>query len=112
MEEIIIKIGEIEKLVVLLLIQKEKLEEREEADPSKGSIHRTLLAIKQLNKKLETILGSNKLRTPEKSGIDVCKNERLVSDQIVKLGLSVLPTCTSLETRPTNFNSVVETKEK
>ena len=64
MEEIIIKIGEIERLVVLLLIQKEKLDEREEADPSKGSIHRTLLAIKQLNKKLETILGNNKLRTP------------------------------------------------
>ena len=58
MEEIITKIGEIERLVVLLLIQKEKLEEREEADPSKGSIHRTLLAIKQLNKKLETILGN------------------------------------------------------
>ena len=46
MEEIIIKIGEIERLVMLLLIQKEKLEEREEADPSKGSIHKTLLAIK------------------------------------------------------------------
>ena len=104
MEEIIIKIGEIERLVVLLLIQKEKLEERKEADPSKGSIHRTLLAIKQLNKKLETILGNNKLRTPEKPGIDVCRNERLVSDQIVKLGLSVLQTCTSLETRPTSFN--------
>ena len=112
MEEIISKIGEIERLVVLLLIQKEKLEERKEADPSKGSIHRTLLAIKQLNKKLETILGNNKLRTPEKPGIDVCRNERLVSDQIVKLGLSVLQTCTSLETRPTSFNSVVETKEK
>jgi len=75
MEEIIIKIGEIERLVMLLLIQKEKLEEREEADPSKGSIHKTSLAIKQLNKKLETILGNKKLRTPEELEIDVCKKE-------------------------------------
>ena len=75
MEEIRVKISEIERLVVLLLIQKEKLEEREEADPSKGSIHRTLLAIKQLNKKLETILGNKKLRTPEQLKIDVCKKE-------------------------------------
>jgi len=75
MEEVIIKVGEIERLVMLLLIQKEKLEEREEADPSKGSIHKTLLAIKQLNKKLETILGNKKLRTPEELEIDVCKKE-------------------------------------
>ncbi len=46
MEEIKNRIGEIERLVVLLLIQKETLEEREEADLSKGSIHKTLLAIK------------------------------------------------------------------
>ena len=71
MEEIRVKISEIERLIVLLLIQKEKLEEREEADPSKGSIHRTLLAIKQLNKKLETILGNKKLRTPEELEIEV-----------------------------------------
>jgi len=75
MEEIIIKIVEIERLVMLLLIQKEKLEEKEEADPSKGSIHRTLIAIKQLNKKLETILGNKKLRTPEELEMEVCKNE-------------------------------------
>jgi hypothetical protein len=71
MEEIRVRINEIERLVVLLLIQKEKLEEREEADPSKGSIHKTLLAIKQLNKKLETILGNKKLRTPEELEIEV-----------------------------------------
>ncbi len=75
MEEIRIRIAEIERLVVLLLIQKEKLEEREEVDPSKGSIHKTLLAIKQLNKKLETILGNKKLRTPEELEMEVCKNE-------------------------------------
>jgi hypothetical protein len=75
MEEIRIRIGEIERLVVLLLIQKERLEEREEVDPSKGFIHKTLLAIKQLNKKLETILGNKKLRMPEELEMEVCKNE-------------------------------------
>jgi hypothetical protein len=75
MEEIIIKIGEIERLVMLLLIQKEKLEEREEADPSKGSIYKTLLAIKQLKRKLEIILGNKKLRTPEELETKVRKNE-------------------------------------
>ncbi len=75
MEEIKIRIGEIERLVVLLLIQKERLEDREEVDPSKGSIHKTLLAIKQLNKKLETILSNKKLRTPEELEMEVCKNE-------------------------------------
>ncbi len=74
MEEIRIRVGEIERLVVLLLIQKEKLEEKEEADPSKGSIHRTLIAIKQLNKKLETILNNKELRTPEELEMEVCKN--------------------------------------
>ncbi len=71
MEEIRIRIGEIERLVVLLLIQKERLEEREEADPSKGYIHKTLLAIKQLNEKLETILGNKKLRTTEELKMEV-----------------------------------------
>ncbi len=75
MEEIRIRISETERLVVLLLIQKEKLEEREEVDPSKRSIHKTLLAIKQLNKKLETILGDEKLRKPEELEMEVHKSE-------------------------------------
>ncbi len=75
MEEIIIKMGEIERLVMLLLIQKEKLEEREEADPSKGPIHKTLLAIKQLNKKLKIIPGNKKPRTPEELEMKVRKNK-------------------------------------
>ncbi len=75
MEEIKIRVGELERLVVLLLIQKERLEERKGIDPSKGSIHKTLLAIKQLNKKLETILGNKKLRTPEELEMETCKNE-------------------------------------
>jgi len=71
MEEIRVRMNEIERLAVLLLIQKEKLEEREEVDPSKGSIHKTLLVIKQLNKKLETILSYKKLRTPEELEMEV-----------------------------------------
>ncbi len=75
MEEIRIRMNEIERLIVLLLIQKEKLEEKEEVDPSKGFIRKTLLAIKQLNKKLETIISNKKLRTPEELEMEVCKNE-------------------------------------
>ena len=75
MEEIRVRMNEIERLVVLLLIQKEKLEEREEADPSKGSIHKTLLAVKQLNKKLEAILDNEKLRTTEELKTEVCEKE-------------------------------------
>ena len=71
MEEIRVRMNEIERLVVLLLIQKENLEEREEVDPSKGSIHKTLLVIKQLNKKLDTILSYKKLRTPEELEMEV-----------------------------------------
>jgi len=71
MEEIRVRMNEIERLVVLLLIQRDKLEEREEVDLSKGSIHKTLLVIKQLNKKLETILSYKKLRTPEELEIEV-----------------------------------------
>jgi len=75
MEEIKIRVGELERLVVLLLIQKERLEERKGIDPSKGSIHKTLLAIKQLNKKLETILSNKKLITPEELEMEAYKNK-------------------------------------
>jgi len=75
MEEIKVRVGELERLVVFLLIQKERLEERKEIDPSKGSIHKTLLAIKQLNKKLETILSNKKLITPEELEMEAYKNK-------------------------------------
>jgi hypothetical protein len=57
MEEIKTTISEIERLATLLLVQKESLEEEKEADSSKWFISRTLIAIKQLNIKLDTILG-------------------------------------------------------
>ncbi len=75
MEDIGTTISEIEDLVTLLLTQKESLEERKEVDPSKGSINRTLLAIKQLSKKLEAILDNERHRTTEESKSEVCENE-------------------------------------
>ena len=71
MEGIRTTTNEIENLVIALLVQKERLEENEETDPSKGSIHKTLLAIKQLNKKLEIILSNKKLRTNEELKMEV-----------------------------------------
>jgi hypothetical protein len=75
MEEIRATINEIEDLVTLLLAQKESLEEREEEDPNKGSIQKTLLAIKQLSKKLEVILDNEKLRTTEELKTEVYEKE-------------------------------------
>jgi hypothetical protein len=75
MEEIKITINEIENLVVLLLVQKEKLEERKEIDPSNGSISKTLLAIKQLSKKLDTVLSSKGPKVSEELEMEVCENE-------------------------------------
>jgi hypothetical protein len=71
MEGIRTTTSEIENLVITLLVQKERLEENKETDPSKGSIHKTLLAIKQLNKKLEIILSNKKLRTTEELKMEV-----------------------------------------
>jgi hypothetical protein len=75
MEEIKITINEIENLVVLLLVQKEKLEERKEIDPSNGSISKTLLAIKQLSKKLDTVLSSKGPKVSEELEMEVCENK-------------------------------------
>jgi hypothetical protein len=75
MEEIKTTISEIENLVTLLLVQTESLEERKEIGTSKWFISRTLIAIKQLNKKLDTILGSKGSKTSEKLEMEVCKNE-------------------------------------
>jgi len=75
MEEIRAIINEMEDLVTLLLAQKESLEEREEADPSKGTIQKTLLATKQLNKKLEAILDNERLRTTEELKTEICEKE-------------------------------------
>ena len=75
MEEIRTTTSEIEDLVTLLLVQKESLEEGQEVDTSKWLISKTLIAIKQLNRKLEIIPGNKKLRTSEELEMKVRKNE-------------------------------------
>jgi hypothetical protein len=75
MEEIKTTISEIENLVTLLLVRTESLEERKEVDSSEWFISRTLIAIKQLNKKLDTILGSKELKAPEELGMEIYKNK-------------------------------------
>ena len=73
MEEIRTTTSEIEDLVTLLLVQKESLEEEQEVDTSKWLISKTLIAIKQLNKKLDTILDSKAPKTSEELETEVCK---------------------------------------
>ncbi len=75
MEEIRTTTSEIEDLVTLLLVWKESLEEGQEVDTSKWFISKTLIAIKQLNKKLDIILGSKESKTLEKLDKEVCENK-------------------------------------
>ena len=75
MEEIRTTTSEIEDLVTLLLVQKESLEEGQEVDTSKWLISKTLIAIKQLNKKLDTILDSKAPKTSKELETEVCENE-------------------------------------
>ena len=75
MEEIRTTTSEIEGLVTLLLVQKESLAEGQEVDTSKWLISKTLIAIKQLNRKSEIIPGNKKLRTSEELEMKVRKNE-------------------------------------
>jgi hypothetical protein len=66
MEEIGITTSEIENLVTVLIVQKESLGEEQGVDTSKWFISKTLIDIKQLNKKLDIILGSKESKTLEK----------------------------------------------
>ena len=75
MEEIRTTTSEIEDLVTLLLVQKESLEEGQEVDTSKWLISKTLIAIKQFNKKLDTILDSKAPKTLEELEAEVRKNK-------------------------------------
>ena len=75
MEEIRTTTSEIEDLVTLLLVQKESLEEGQEVDTSKWLISKTLIAIKQFNKKLDTILDSKAPKTLEELEAEVSENE-------------------------------------
>ena len=75
MEEIRTTTSEIENLVTLILVQKESLEEGQEVDTSKWFISKTLIAIKQLNEKLDIILGSKESKTLEILDKEICENK-------------------------------------
>ena len=75
MEEIKTTTSEIEDLVTRLLVQKESLEEGQEVDTSKWLISKTLIAIKQLNEKLDIILGSKESKTLEILDKEICENK-------------------------------------
>ena len=75
MEEIRTTTNEIENLVTLILVQKESLEEGQEVDTSKWFISKTLIAIKQLNEKLDIILGSKESKTLEILDKEICENK-------------------------------------
>ncbi len=75
MEEIRITTGEIENLVTVLIVQEESLGEEQGVNTSKWFISKTLIAVKQLNKKLDIILGSKESKTLEKLDKEVCENK-------------------------------------
>ncbi len=75
MEKVRAITSEMENLIALLLAQKEKLKEMKEVDSSNGSISKTMLAITQLGKKLDTILGNKEPRASEELEMEVCENE-------------------------------------
>ena len=75
MEEIRNTTSDIEDLVTSLLVQKESLEKGQEIDTSKWFISKTLIAIKQLNEKLDIILGSKESKTLEILDKEICENK-------------------------------------
>ncbi len=75
MEEIRNITSEIEDLVTSILVQKESLEKGQEIDTSKWFVSKTLIAIKQLNKKLDIILGSKESKTLEILDKETCENK-------------------------------------
>ncbi len=75
MEEIRNITSEIEDLVTSLLVQKESLEKGQEIDTSRWFISKTLIAVKRLNKKLDTILGSKEPKTLEILDKEICENK-------------------------------------
>ncbi len=75
MEEIRNTTSDIEDLVTSLLVQKEGLKKGQEIDTSNWFISKTLIAIKQLNEKLDIILGSKESRTLEILDKEICENK-------------------------------------
>jgi hypothetical protein len=73
MENIRTTVEEIQNLLKLLQTNQEKLVEKGESDPSSGSTLRTIVAVDQLKKKLDIVLGSKENTEAENSEMEVCE---------------------------------------
>jgi hypothetical protein len=79
MENIRTTVEEIQNLLKLLQTNQEKLVERGESDPSSGSTLRTIVAVDQLKKKLDIVLGSKESIKTESLEMEICENEQSTS---------------------------------
>jgi len=79
MENIRTTVEEIQNLLKILQTNQEKLVEKGESDPSSGSTLRTIVAVDQLKKKLDIVLGSKENTEAESSEMEVCENEQSTS---------------------------------
>jgi hypothetical protein len=79
MENIRTTVEKIQNLLKLLQTNQEKLVEKGESDPSSGSTLRTIVAVDQLKKKLDIVLGSKENTEAENSEMEVCENEQSTS---------------------------------
>ncbi len=79
MENIRTTVEEVQNLLKLLQTNQEKLAEKGESDPSSGSTLRTIVAVDQLKKKLDTVLGSKEKAEAESLEMEVCENEQSTS---------------------------------
>ena len=79
MENIRTTVEEIRNLLKLLQTNQEKLVERGESDPSSGSTLRTIVAVDQLKKKLDMVLGSKESTEAEGLEMEICENEQSTS---------------------------------
>jgi len=79
MENIRTTVEEIQNLLKLLQANQEKLIEKGESDPSSGSTLRTIIAVDQLKKKLDMVLGSKESTETESLEMEICENEQSTS---------------------------------
>ena len=79
MENIRTTVEEIQNLLKLLQTNQEKLVEKGESDPSSGSTLRTIVAVDQLKKKLDVVLGPKESREAESLEMEICENEQSTS---------------------------------
>ena len=79
MENIRTTVEEIQNLLKLLQTNQERLVEKGESDPSSGSTLRTIVAVDQLKKKLDIVLGSKESIETESLEMEICENEQSTS---------------------------------